>query len=89
MNCQEKGMLNKAFKKDSLDHIIKAPSVSIYGVLTYVSPVKKGRNQNYSEGKFSDGSTKRQVVGFNNDFQKRLSNMLSRKKACRDQKMQN
>ena len=49
--CEEKAMSKKAFENNSLDDIIEAPSVSIDGVLTSVSQLKKSRNQNYCEEK--------------------------------------
>lgn len=66
-------------KFDDLDKLI--PSASIHGVLTSVSPVNKGRKQNYFEGKLSDGSSKLRFVGFDVKQQKTMSDMLTRKRA--------
>ena len=51
----------------------------MYGVLTSISPVKKGRKQNYFEGTVTDGSSKLRLVGFNTKLQKQISDMMSKK----------
>ena len=65
---------------EKFDEVRKGiPSASVYGVLTSISPVKKGRKQNYFEGKVTDGSSKLRLVGFNTKLQK-MSDMMSKKK---------
>ena len=63
---------------DEVDKVI--PSASVHGVLTSISPVKKGRKQNYFEGKLSDGSSKLQFVGFDTKQQKKCRTCFQRKK---------
>ena len=57
------------------------PSARVHGVLTSISPVKKGRKQNYFEGKLSDGSSKVRFVGFDSKQQKSMSELLTKKRA--------
>ena len=59
-------MAKYAFQEvDNYDVVKGMPSASVHGVLTSVSPVKKGRRQNYFEGKVSNGNSKLRFVGFN------------------------
>jgi len=62
-------------------------SASVHGVLTSVLPVRKGRKQNYFEGKLSDGSSKLRFVGFDSKQQKKMSEMLPKKQAIEIEKL--
>ena len=55
-------------------------SAKVYGVLLSLSPVKKGRKQNYFEGTVTDGSSKLRLVGFDSGQQKLMSVMLPKKR---------
>jgi len=67
---------------DNFDVVEKGrASASVHGVLMSVSPVRKGRKQNYFEGKMSDGSSKLRFVGFDLKQQKKMSEMLPKKQA--------
>ena len=57
------------------------PIASVYVVLTSISPVKKGRKQNYFKGTVCDESSTLRLVGFNTKLQKQMSDMMSKKKA--------
>ena len=35
---------------EDFEKVVEAPSASVHGVLTSISPVKKGRKRNYFEG---------------------------------------
>ena len=67
---------------ENFDNLEKGiASASVHGVLTSLSPVKKGRKQNYFEGKLSDGSSKLCFVSFDSRQQKKMSDMLMKKRA--------
>ena len=61
------------------------PSANVYGVLTSVSSMKKGR-QNYFKGKVSDGNSKLQFVKFNSKQQKNVRD-AAEKTGNRNQKL--
>ena len=75
----EKRTFEEVEKFDEVNTAI--PGARVHGVLTCVSPVKKGRKQNYFEGKLSDGSSKVRFVGFDSKQQKTMSDMLTKKRA--------
>ena len=50
---------------------------SIYGTLTSVSPMRKGRKQNYFEGTVSNGTSKLRLVGFVPKVQRELNDIFS------------
>ena len=52
----------------------------MYVVLTYILSVKNGRKHNYFEGRVTDGSSKLQLVVFNTQQKKQMSDMMSKKK---------
>lgn len=87
LSCTEKRSgkmaknLKRAFEEvDNFDEISKEiPSASVHGVLTSISPVKKGRKQNYFEGTVSNGSSKLWLVGFDTKQQKQMADMMSKK----------
>ena len=53
--------------------------VSAHGVLTVLSPLKKGRKCNYFEGTLPDESDKTRMVGFNSSQQKLLSKFMDKR----------
>ena len=59
------------------------PIAIVYGVLTSISPVKKGRKQNYFKGTVCDESSTLRLLGFNTKLQKQMSDMMSKKKAIK------
>ena len=71
--------LEEVEKFNEVDKAIS--NASIYGVLTSVSPVKKGRRTNYFEGTVSDGNSKLRLVGFDTKQQKRMDELMAKKKA--------
>lgn len=75
-------MAKRSFEEvEKFDEVDKGiPSASVYGVLTSLSPVKKGRKQNYFEGTVSDGSNKLRLVGFVSNHQKKCLICCQRKK---------
>lgn len=55
-----------SFEVESLDAVDKPVlSANIHGMITSLSPVKKGRMRNYFDGTVSDGTSKLRMVGFN------------------------
>ena len=76
-------MAKRTFEEvENFDELDKGiGSASLHGVLTSVSPVKKGRKQNYFDGKLSDGNSKLRFVGFDSKQQKKMSDMLTKKRA--------
>ena len=68
---------------EDFEKVVEAPSASVHGVLTSISPVKKGkkgRKRNYFEGTVSDGTNKLRLVGFNSKLQKQMSDMMVKKR---------
>ena len=74
-------MAKRTFEEvDNFDKVDKGiASASVHGVLTSISPVKKGRKQNYFERKLSDGNSKLRFVGFDTKQQRKMSDMLTKK----------
>ena len=56
-------------------------SVTIHGVVTTLSPIKKGRTTNFLGGTLADSSGKVRIVGFNTDHQKIIKEFMD-KRAC-------
>ena len=63
--------------QNSLEHSIS--KVSVHGVLTALSPFKKGHKCNYFKGTLSDESDKTRIVGFNSSQQKLLSKFMDKR----------
>ena len=57
---------------DTLDQPI--PKAKVHGVITSLSPVKKGRTCSYFDGTLADGTSKIRVVGFSSSQQNIISN---------------
>ena len=53
---------------------------NVHGVLTSLSPVKKGRSTNYFDGTVSDGNSKLHVVGFSVGQQKVMNDFMCKNK---------
>ena len=53
-----------------------APSAKVYGTVTSVSQMKRGKKQNYFEGSLSDGTTKIRLVGFIPKVQRQLNEIF-------------
>ena len=72
----------ESFEVESLDAVDKpVSSANIHGMITSLSPVKKGRMRNYFDGTVSDGTSKLRMVGFNVKQQMAMNDFLERKEA--------
>jgi len=56
-------------------------SANVRGVISSLSPIKKGRKSNYFEGTVSDGKSKLHLVGFSQAQQKQMQDLKAQKKA--------
>ena len=67
---------------EELDKIQNPTSnVTIHGIVTSLSPIKKGRSSNYFDGSLSDGSAKIRLIGFNSSQQKTMKQLMENKEA--------
>ena len=57
-----------------------APKISVHGVITALSPLKKGRTCNYFEGSVSDDTDRTRFVGFSSSQRRLLSEFMERRK---------
>ena len=65
---------------ENFEEVDKAiSSANVYGVVTSLSPVKKGHKSNYFEGTVSDGNSKLWLVGFDARQQKRMDEFKVKK----------
>ena len=58
-----------------------AAKITVHGMMTALSPLKKGRSCNYFEGFISDETDKTRVVGFSSSQQRVLSEFMENKQA--------
>ena len=58
-------------------------TASIHGVISSLSPIKKGCKSNYFDGSVSDGKSKVRLVGFSPSQRTRMKNMMERKQAVK------
>ena len=49
-----------------------SPNAKIHGVVTTVSPMKKGKTCSYFDGEISDGQAKMRVFGFDSGVRREL-----------------
>ena len=67
---------------ESLEAVDKpASSANIHGIITSLSPVKKGQTHSYFDGTLSDGTSKLCMMGFNAKHRTALNDFLGRKEA--------
>ena len=70
----------EAFEVPRLDSIDKPISnANIHGVITSLSPVKKGRHRNYFDATLNDGTAKLRLVGFNSKQQSTMTELIEKK----------
>lgn len=62
---------------DKVDN--KIESATIHGLVTSLSPLKKGRTASFFDGTLSDKSGKMRIVGFNADHQKVMKEFMNKK----------
>ena len=55
-------------------------SASLHGIITSLSPIKKGRTCNCFDGTVSNGTSKLRIVGFSSKQQKAISALSEEKK---------
>ncbi len=71
-----------SFEVECLDAVNQPhSSVNIHGVITSLSPIKKGRTRNYFDGTVSDGTLKLRMVGFNVKQRAAMRDLLEKKEA--------
>ena len=58
-----------------------ASNVTVHGIVTSLSPVKKGRNSNYFDGSLCNGTAKVRMIGFNQSQQKVMKQLMDDKQA--------
>ena len=65
--------------------LLKEPllTASIHGVISGLSPIKKGRRSNYFEGTVSDGKAKVRLVGFSHSQQSKMKELMEKKQSIR------
>ena len=65
---------------DDLDKVDNPmESATIHGVVTTLSPIKKGRTTNFFDGTLADSSGKMRIVGFNTDHQKIMREFMDKR----------
>ena len=70
----------EAFEVPSLDSVEKPiSSANIHGIITSLSPVKKGRNRHYFDATLHDGISKLRLVGFNSKQEATMSDHMQNK----------
>ncbi len=74
-----KRQFDEVDKFDSVDKPMS--SASVHGVLTSLSPVKKGQKSVYFDGTVSDGNSKTRLVGFSLKQYKMMGDFRSKKQA--------
>ena len=73
---------DNSFEVESLDAVDKPiSSANIHGMVTSLSPIKKGRTRNYFDGTISDGTSKLRLVGFNSKQRSLMSEFMEKKEA--------
>ena len=77
IKMSRKRLLEEADKFDSIENAI--PNASIYGALSEVSPLKKGKNSVYFDGSITDGISFMRVVGFSAEQQQKVAAYVKRK----------
>ena len=69
---------------DNFDAIDKPMSnANVHGIVTSLSPVKKGQKSVYFDGTVSDGASKICLIGFNSKQQKMMEEFMSQRKAVK------
>ena len=56
-----------------------ADSASVHGVISDVSPIKKGRHSEFFEGNVYDGQSTMRLIGFKKSQQKQMKQMMESK----------
>ena len=80
LSMAQKRTYKEAFEVPSLDSIDKPMSnANIHGVITSLSPIKKGRNRNYFDATLSDGTAKLCLVGFNSKQQSTMTDLMQKR----------
>ena len=70
----------ESLEMESLDAVDKpVSSANIHGIVTSLSPIKKGRTRNYFDGTVSDSTSKLRMVGFNVKQRTAINDFLERK----------
>ena len=66
-----------------IDHLDKlenpSTSATIQGIITSLSPIKKGRTTNFFDGTLSDNTSKVRMVGFNASHQKMMKEFMDKR----------
>ena len=66
---------------ESLDEPLS--TACVHGVISTLSPIKKGCKSNYFNGSVSDGKSNIRLVGFNPSQQIRMKNLMKNKQAVK------
>ena len=66
---------------ESLDKSLS--TASIHGVISSLSPIKKGCKSNYFDGSVSDGKLKVRLVGFSPSQRTKMKNLMENKQAVK------
>ena len=66
---------------ESLDETLS--TACVHGVISTLSPIKKGCKSNYFDGSVSDGKSNIRLVGFNPSQRIRMKNLMKNKQAVK------
>ena len=66
---------------ESLDELLS--TTCVHGVISTLSPIKKGCRSNYFDGSVSDGKSNIHLVGFNPSQRIRMKNLMENKQAVK------
>ena len=85
-NIESKGLKRKheeleVEEVESLDEPLS--TASIHGIISSLSPIKKGCKSCYFDGSVSDGKSKVRLVGFSPSQRTRMQNLMERKQAVK------